>query len=846
MKKIYTLIVIAALCYSTANAQTKKADRLYDRWEYFRAAKRYEKEAVKHNNIDAYYKLGECYYKMEMYKEAQDAYDKVNGAGTYSNPEFYLTYGRVLRNNGNNTQAKAAFEKYNQLVPSDSRGKFYSNSIDVVNVENAFNEPITLSNVTSVNSDKVDFSPVFYKNGMVFASNRKTSGHSKIYGWTGANYLDLYFAEKGSNDSTFTNVKPFSGKNISKKYHDGPACFSKNQDTMYISRVEKYLKGADKKSLMIERNKIFISTLKDDKWTKSVPFEYNSDLYSVAHPFLTSDGSRLYFVSDMPGGFGETDIYYCNRQGDSWGTPINMGPNVNTFNRERYPYVDAKGNFYFASDGHQGYGGLDICVAINNGGSLEKAKPLKFPFNSYTDDSGILFLKDGKTGYFSSNRNGGNSDDIYYFDLDRDNLKKELMTPMYTIGYRPENKIVSRANFAVYSPENIPTERRVRETFPIRNYIFFDLESTEIPNRYVLLTKEEVKTFKEEQLEVFLPKRLTGRSDRQMTAYYNVINILGDRMGKSPSSSITLVGSSEKGPEDAKLMATSVKNYLVNIFNIKASRISIEGQNKPKIPSEQPGDTRELELLRQGDRRVTVESSFPEILMEFQSGPDAPLKPVEILGVQQAPLDSYVNINVNGESEPITSWTLEITDDKNNKKSFGPFTNSEASIPGKSILGSNSQGFYKVAMTGQTKSGTVVKKDTMVQIALWTPTANEEGMRFSVLFEYDDSKSISIYEKYLSEVVTPKIPINGKVIIHGHTDVIGNDVYNVKLSKERANDVRKIMESALSKAGRNDVKFDVFGFGEDENVSPFENELPEQRFYNRTVIIDIVPSKRLK
>jgi len=401
----------------------------------------------------------------------------------------------------------------------------------------------------------------------------------------------------------------------------------------------------------------------------------------------------------------------------------------------------------------------------------------------------------------------------------------------------------SAAQFSVSSPENIPAKRRVRETFPLRNYVFFNEGSTQIADRYVLLSKDQVKEFKEEQLEVFKPKTLSGRSERQMIAYYNILNILGDRMGKNPSTTITLVGSSEKGPEDGKAMAESIKQYLVGVFGIGASRISIEGRDKPKIPSKQRGGTRELDLLRAGDRRVSIESSSPALLMEFQSGPDAPLKPVEIVALQEAPLDSYVTFNAGAAEDPFTSWSLEIKDEEGKVQNFGPYTQQKVSIPGKSMLGTRPKGDYKVTMVGQTKDGKTVKKETAVHMVLWTPAENEEGMRFSVIFEFNESKSTTIYSKYLTDIVTPKIPKGGTVIIHGHTDIIGDEANNLKLSLARANDVRSILESSLSKAGRTDIKFEVHGFGEDQNLSPFENQFPEERFYNRTVVIDIIPRK---
>ena len=397
--------------------------------------------------------------------------------------------------------------------------------------------------------------------------------------------------------------------------------------------------------------------------------------------------------------------------------------------------------------------------------------------------------------------------------------------------------------FSVYSPKNIPAERRVRETFPIRNYVYFDLGSTEISDRYVLITKDQVKDFKEDRLEVFTPKRLSGRSMRQMTVYYNVLNILGDRMARFPAANVRLTGSTMEGKDDGLVMAESVKKYLVDVFSIDPKRISTEGRIKPRIPSEQPGGTKELDLLREGDRRVSIESESPEILMEFQTGPDVPLKPVELLAVQVAPIDSYVSFVAEGAKDAFSSWSLEVRDEKGTLQNFGPYTQEKVSIPGKTILGTRPSGDYKITMVGKTKSGKTVKKEVPVHMVLWTPSDREEGMRFSIIFEFNDSQSIVLYEKYLTDVVTPKIPNNATVIIHGHTDVIGEADHNQELSLARANEVGDILKNALSKAGKNDVKFEIFGFGEDESLAPFENKYPEERSYNRSVIIDIIPAK---
>ncbi|TDO73561.1 outer membrane protein with beta-barrel domain [Flavobacterium chryseum] len=402
----------------------------------------------------------------------------------------------------------------------------------------------------------------------------------------------------------------------------------------------------------------------------------------------------------------------------------------------------------------------------------------------------------------------------------------------------------SKVQFSVNAPKNIPGERSVREVFPLRNYVFFDLNSNKIPSRYKLLKKEDVKDFDEDQIGVTASVNPSGRSRRQMTVYYNVINILGNRMVKNPGSNITLVGSSEKGTEDGTAMAESIKTYLVSVFQINAARITTKGQLKPTIPSEQPGATKELVLLREGDRRVSIESNSPELLMEFQVGPDASLKPLELVTVQEAPIDSYITIDAAGAGNAYSSWSLETTDPDGKVKAFGPYTQEKVSIPGKSIMGTRAEGDYKVKMIGKTKNGTIEEKVTTTHMVLWTPAKTDEGLRYSIIFEFNKSKAIAMYEKYLTDVVTPKIPKNAVVIIHGHTDIIGEESYNLNLSLDRANEVKSIIQNALSNSGRKDVKFEVHGFGEDESMSAFENKLPEERFYNRTVIIDIIPAAK--
>ena len=398
-------------------------------------------------------------------------------------------------------------------------------------------------------------------------------------------------------------------------------------------------------------------------------------------------------------------------------------------------------------------------------------------------------------------------------------------------------------DFSIRAPKIVPVNRPVKETFALRNSVFFDNGSAAIPNRYVQLSNSDAKLFNEDQLQQSQPTNLSnGRSARQLAVYHNILNIMGDRLRANNNSSITLTGASDNNPAEGKLMAENIKQYLINAYSIDASRINTLGRDKPVIPSEKPGATNELELLRQGDRRVDITSTSSDLLLQVGGANSPYLKPVQITTVQEDPLDSHVIFNATGAAEALKSWTVNVTDEQGTIKKYGPYTSEYASIPGKTILGNNTSGNYKVVMLGETKTGKMIQKETSLNLVK-SEDIKQQGLRYSILFDFDQSKSIASYEKFLTDVITPLITDDATVIIHGHTDVIGQDAYNQNLSAERATGAQKIIEAALAKAGAKNVKFETNGYGEDVSTSPFENNLPEERFYNRTVILDIVPAK---
>jgi outer membrane protein OmpA-like peptidoglycan-associated protein len=847
MKKLIIPIILFIGIGVNVSAQDKlskesKGDRYAFSYSFDKAINSYNKS--KTLSLDGQRSLAESYHNIGQNLESEGIYSnliKSQGqivSGNFQNnqvkqsgaafsgtstlpgkllPEDYYNYAMVLKSNGKYDEANKMMYIFVELVPEDLRARDFENHSGDLTYLLKDNGRYKIDHL-NINTDALDFGTSYYNDKVVFASSRVPNNiKAKLFRWTRKPFWDMYVSEKDGDQ--LKNPEIFD-KSLNGKMHDGPASFSNNGMFMAFTRNNYHDKSRDR----IVELQIYFSSFKEDKWSMPEPFFLNNNDYSVGHPSLTSDGNTMYFTSDMPGGYGKADIYRVTKdEKGEWGKPENLGDKINTEGDEMFPFIDEnKKMLFFASDGHFGLGGLDIFICPVTGSGFGTVYNPGIPFNTQYNDYAAIANDSMSKGYFTSDRSGGSGgDDIY---------SVEFLSP--------------DVKFTVNAPENIPVMRRVRETFPLRNYVFFNQGSTDIPDRYVLLNKDQVNKFREDQLEEFLPMEVSGRSKRQMTVYYNVLNILGSRMAKDTSTIVRLSGASMDGTDIGTAMAESVKRYLVDVFGIDPSRLNTEGRIKPRIPSEQPGGKRELDLLREGDNRVSIWSESPGILMEFQSGPDAPLKPVEIISMQEAPPDSYVNFYVDGATEALSSWSLEVIDSAGSAQKFGPYSLESASIPGKSILGSTPKGDFRVKMTGQTKNGNRITKDANVHIVLWTPPENQEMMRFSTIFEFNDSHAIPTYTKYLTDIVAPKVPDDGIVIIHGHTDIIGDEDHNQKLSMARASEVKNIMEKAVSASGVTGVKFEVKGFGEDQILSPFENRYPEERFYNRTVIIDIIPANK--
>ncbi|MFA9371348.1 MAG: OmpA family protein [Labilibaculum antarcticum] len=419
---IYFLLVIvfALTGVSSSLAQAHlivKGDRLYENKEYAAATSYYEKQLEKSEDIEVKRKLADCYLKIQKDTEANYLLENIV-ASPEVNADDYLQYANLLKRIRNYEKAKVFFKEYAELKPEDQNIAKLILSCNLIN-ELQDNQLYTIKPI-SVNSPQSDFASAFYKNGLVFVSGRKNRTSRQVDGRSGEYYLDMYYSEKSGDH--FLPPTPFS-EDFNTKYHEGPACFSSNEKFIFFTRNKGTLNLQGKSEL-----NLYTARHNENNWDKAELFQFSGQSYSMGHPSISKDGRHLYFISNMDGGYGGTDIYVCQKIGFAWSRPINCGPSINTDGNEMFPFIAEDGYLYFASDGHIGFGGLDIFKSIFEQNEWTYPVNLGPPFNSSKDDFGYLIRKNKDIGYFSSNRNG--SDDIFEFHQNPDkiqNLKGRLI-----------------------------------------------------------------------------------------------------------------------------------------------------------------------------------------------------------------------------------------------------------------------------------------------------------------------------------------------------------------------------------------------------------------------------------
>lgn len=417
-KKIYTPYILAILLsihsISLFAAESKWEDRgnkSYAEFNYKKAIEYYEHSDLL--SFGAQRNLAECYRLTNELLKSQSLYEKlvINASAT---PKDIFIYAQVLKMQGFYDESDVWMKKLAEISKEDLRGKSYDNFKDYATVLKSNPDRYKIK-TTSINSEQEDFSPIYWNDRLVFASSRKkVKLVSRKWNGTKLPFIDLYQAkiEKGKVNEDVTPFPSF----FNDKFHDGPASFTMDGKTMIFTRNNYDSKSDDG----TKKLQMFISRSTDGKWSKPEGFKFNSPEYSTGHPAVNAKGDTIYFVSDMPGSIGGTDIYMINYVKDSaWTAPKNMGNEINTEGNEMFPFYHPNGQLYFASNGHVGLGGLDVfSVSLLNGSAKGEVTNLGFPLNNQFDDFGLILDSSETKGFFSSNRQGGlGFDDIYAFEV---------------------------------------------------------------------------------------------------------------------------------------------------------------------------------------------------------------------------------------------------------------------------------------------------------------------------------------------------------------------------------------------------------------------------------------------
>jgi outer membrane protein OmpA-like peptidoglycan-associated protein/tetratricopeptide (TPR) repeat protein len=411
MRNLSFAVILFALS-TVLSAQYKQGLKHYITGDYYKAIPKLTRAANEpgEHQLDALIKLADSYLQIKEYKNAEIFYKKAEETGKVD-ATTHFNYATVLKINNKYNEALEEFNQYLKQFPNDSRARNAIKYCQEIKLWQSLPKEYEAVNVSEVNTPRAEFSPVVYEDKLVFVSEQNPDIiNYEQYDFNGTPYLNVFFTEL-KNEVPSADKKTFS-KKVNSNYHDGPVCFNKEQNVLYLTRVS-YVEKKEKD--FVNRAKLYRSEKSGKTWGTLKPFEYNSDAYSVAHPSLSADGNHLFFCSDMPGGQGGMDIWECRKGKDGWEKPVNLGPDVNTSGNEEFPHMRKDGMLFFSSDGLPGFGGMDIfsCKQIAGKWILNRNEGLGI--NSFADDFGIFFIDEHK-GYISSNRDGSvGADDIYKF-----------------------------------------------------------------------------------------------------------------------------------------------------------------------------------------------------------------------------------------------------------------------------------------------------------------------------------------------------------------------------------------------------------------------------------------------
>jgi outer membrane protein OmpA-like peptidoglycan-associated protein/tetratricopeptide (TPR) repeat protein len=411
---IVAIFVLLLINIQPVISQTlKTADTHFNGGAYYKAAAMYrDLLGLRNKNNDVnkrrgeiMFRIGECYRKMNRTNDAKKWYLQAREAG-YMEADLYMGLGNMQMMEKQYSEAKLSFQEAKDINPSDRRIEAKMASFDLHEVYEKENGQYDVKPLDNLNTRGSEYGLSFYRDKLIFASTGVKSSQKEISDRTGLPYSTLYIASPDSR-SQYGKIEKMESVSENKA-NEGTFCYDVQTDKLYCTRCEEN-----------DRN-CYIASIeeKNGKYKEGRKLKLGNQLYGIGHPYITDDGRRIYFTSVIEGGYGGADLWYVDKkENGGYGTPVNLGENINTAGDEVFPsFID--GILYFASDGHPGLGGLDLFASyMEDDGEFCKPFNLRAPFNSSWDDFNLAHRPRSNTGLFISNRkNSESSDDIYIFD----------------------------------------------------------------------------------------------------------------------------------------------------------------------------------------------------------------------------------------------------------------------------------------------------------------------------------------------------------------------------------------------------------------------------------------------
>jgi len=422
MKKLLVIIFVFSIQFINAQDQElARAKRFFDKTYYSEAIVLYQKLADEKPSQEVIKNLADSYFYTNDLVKAQRYYRLL--ISNYNNDldrEYYFRYAQTLKATNKYDDANANLKEYYSKSANSEDSANFENDLKTLENVTAIGKRFEIKNL-AINTPNSEFGAVKYGDNLVFAGVKLKPGlFDKKFKWDNETYLNIV-AIPLKNINSSDSIVHYFAKELKTGMHESNAIFTKDGKTIYFTRNNSKNGKKKKDDNKISNLQIFKAELVEGKWTNITSLPFNSPNYSVEHPALSADEKVLYFASDMPGSFGSFDIYSVNINKGAFDTPKNLGPQINTNKREQFPFASADNKLYFSSDGHLGYGSLDVFVSEITGNEYSKPINVGLPLNSNLDDFAFYIDSNTKEGFFASNREGGKGgDDIYQFKETKD------------------------------------------------------------------------------------------------------------------------------------------------------------------------------------------------------------------------------------------------------------------------------------------------------------------------------------------------------------------------------------------------------------------------------------------